>query len=121
MTNTEYAANIYRLVFNVDDGGDAYTHGILEVLKTLSPYEEIAVESRYRYGMTFKQAGERIGGLSELQATHYTKKALRKLRHPSRTRNMSVAAIIERKDILLDAANAKIEDLYNRIEKLLLY
>jgi len=93
MTDREYAALIYRRVFNVkDDGGDAYTPGILKVLETLRLREQTVLENRLRRGMTMKQAGEKFS-LSESSARYIFKKALRKLRHPSVIRDMSMAKI----------------------------
>jgi len=58
MTDQEYAARIYCLVFNADDDGDAYMRGILRTIGALGDREQVLLESHYRLGMTYKQIGE---------------------------------------------------------------
>ena len=93
MTDKEYAARIYCQVFNVeDDNGDAYTQGILAAIDTLKPREQAMLESYVRHGKTYKQTGEAFH-LSTARAWQIVGTALRKLRHPKRTRDMSIARI----------------------------
>jgi len=99
VTDQEYAARIYCLVFDVDDDeGDAYTQGILYAIKTLSHYEQTVLKSRFRDGMTWKQAGEMLCDGHSSRARYHTQKALLKLRHPSRLKHMSMARIVAERD-----------------------
>ena len=96
MTDNDYASKIYCSVFNVDtDGGDSYTRGILDAVGTLSVREQAALESYYRHGRTYKQTGMMLGRISGEAARQVVQKALLKLRHQSRIKNMSVASIIK--------------------------
>jgi len=114
MTDQEYAARIYRRVFHVgDDGGDAYTRGIMQALDTLCPREQIVLSSYYRHGKTQEQIGKEIG-LARASVGHIVQKAILKLRHPSRSRNMSMAKIEADRDMYrqeLRAANIRISEL----------
>jgi len=90
MTEQEYAALIYRLVFHADGNGDICTAGVIKALDTLLPRERLLLENYYRCGKTMKQIGKEIG-LSGESVGRIIKKAHRKLRHPSVSRDMSIA------------------------------
>jgi len=93
MTDKEYAVRIYCLVFHVkDDGGDANIQGILNTVGALEDRERTLLECYYRRGMTYAQIG-RAFSLSGEQAGRIIKRAVLKLRHPSRWRPMSMARI----------------------------
>ena len=99
MTDNEYASRIYCCVFCTDsDGGDSYTRGILDMIGTLSDREQAALESYHRFGYTYKQTGAALGGISGEAARRIVLKALLKLKHPSRLRNMSVKSLLEKRD-----------------------
>ena len=99
MTDNDYASKIYCCVFNVDsDGGDSYTRGILDAVGTLTIREQAALESYYRYGNTYKHTGIILGKISGEAARRIVQKALLKLRHQSRIKNMSVASIIKNRE-----------------------
>jgi len=116
MTDSEYAVRIYCRVFNkTTDDGDAYVRGILDAISTLAPQEQVALERYYRYGQSLAIMGDS----SQYSAKNAVGKAFRKLRHPSRYRDMSVSAMLERRQKLLDDANAKIEKLYESLELLI--
>lgn len=91
MTDNEYASKIYCRAFSVtSDSGDACTHGIFEEINSLESREQLALESYFRHGNTYKQTAVILGGVSNETARRIVQKALLKLRHPYRLRNMSV-------------------------------
>jgi len=99
MTDNDYASKIYCCVFNVDtDGGDSYTRGIIDAVGTLTIREQAALESYYRHGNNYKQTGIILGNISGEAARRIVQKALLKLRHQSRIKNMSVASIIKNRE-----------------------
>jgi len=120
MTNSEYAVQIYCRVFNKGlDNGDAYVRGILDAIDALEPRERIALDCHYRLGQSLVMTGIAMGDVSQHAAKNAIDKAFLKLRHPSRHKDMSVSAILERRQRLLDDANAKIEKLYESLELLI--
>ena len=52
-----------------------------EVLHTLSERERLALELRYREGMTFRQGGQKIGDVSSERVQTIVQTAMRKLRY----------------------------------------
>ena len=90
MTDQEYAARIYREVFNTKPG-DAYTQGILAAIETLESREQAMLESYVRHGKTYKQTAE-VFHLSAASTWQIVRKAFCKLRHPSRTRRMRIGS-----------------------------
>ena len=91
MTDQEYAICIYCRVFRVkDDGGDACIDGIMMMLDTLEQREQAVLNDYYRHGKTLEQIGAEIG-LTKVSAGRICKKAILKLRHPSRVRHISRA------------------------------
>ncbi|MCL2409386.1 MAG: hypothetical protein FWC96_07210 [Oscillospiraceae bacterium] len=120
MTDNEYAVRIYCQVFNKPtDNRDAYVRGVLDAVSTLEPREQIALECYYRQGNSLEQVGQDIGGVGKYAADNVVKKAMRKLRHPSRYMGMSVAAMVGSRDKRLEDANAIIEKLYDQLELLM--
>ena len=118
MNDNESASTMYCLIFHMDtDNGDAYAHGILSAIKTLDEREQRALEYYYRHKKTFEQIGQLLGGIKREAARQVVYKALQKLRHPSKTRNMSVSAIVKYHKSQLDNANATITELYNVIDR----
>ena len=114
MTEHEYALTIFCHVFNVSDGGDAYINGIFSALSTLDVREQAALEGYYRYGHSYRQLGMSLG-ISGESARQVLSKAILKLRHPSKTRLMSVSAIIAYKDVSLHEAQGEIDKLRSRL------
>ena len=114
MTDREYAAHIYCRVFNVkDDGGDAYIKGILKAIDTLAQREQMVLDKYYRQGQTLEQIGKDIG-ITGASVRNIVKKAIRKLRHPSVLRNISMAGVEADRDMCrkeLRAANERIYEL----------
>ena len=60
-----------------------------------------------------------MGDVSQYASKNAIEKALRKLRNPSRYRGMSISAMLELRQKLLDDANVKIEKLYESLELLI--
>jgi hypothetical protein len=116
MTDNEYVSKVYCSVFcTTDDGGDTYTRGVLDVLSTLSNREQIALDCFFRLGNSFKQIGATLNGITGQSARRIVYKALSKLRHPTRMKNMSVRRLLEDKDKKLTAAAAEIAGLYDQL------
>lgn|GEM_PF-1169688 len=119
MTDNDYAIKIYCQVFRVNtDHGDAHVHGILAAVRTLEAREQAALEGYFRHGHSYKQTGEMIGGIRAESARRVVCKALLKLRHPHRAQGMSVSAIIQHRNKLLDEAADKIDWLLDQVERL---
>ena len=117
MTDQEYAARIYCQVFKAEyDGGDAYTQGIQSAIGTLGDREQIMLENYYRHGRTYVQMGNEFC-LSGQKARQIVQKALLKLRHPSRSRNMSIAQVAKDRDMYKDKL-AEANDTINELSKL---
>ena len=94
MTDKEYASKIYCRAFSVTfDDGDSYTQGILEAIDSLEAREQLALESYFRRGNTYKKTAILLGGVSNETARRVVQKALLKLRHPYRLRNMSIKTV----------------------------
>jgi len=94
MTDDEYAYVIFCRVFSgASDNDDAYTHGILEQIRSLDIREQLALESYFRHGNTYKQTASILSGVSNETARRIVQKALCKLRHPYRLRYMSLKAV----------------------------
>ena len=120
MTNSEYAIQIYLRVFNKAlDNGDAYVRGILDAVDALEPRERMALDCHYRLGQSLVMTGIAMWGSSPKAAKNAIDKAFLKLRNPSRHKDMSVSAMLERRDNLLADASAKIEKLYESLELLI--
>ena len=103
MSDNDFAAIVYCLIFvKKEADGDMYVRGILEAVKKLEERKRLALEYHYRDGMTYKQAGEKIG-VSTSYARTLANEAILKLKRPSQTRDMSVIRlIIERNRLLND-------------------
>ena len=94
MTDNEYALKIYCRAFSaVSDSEDANIPGILEEVKSLDVREQLALESYFRNGNTYKQTAIILGGVSTETARRIVQKAMLKLRHPYRLRKMSIKAL----------------------------
>ena len=94
MSDEDYAANLYCHIFGVEeDGDDANTRRILDALNTLTERERISLECRFRECRTLEQTREALGGVGNERVRQIQAKAIRKLRHPARVRDMSVAQI----------------------------
>ena len=95
-----YAITIYCNIFKVeeDDERDANIRGILNVLSNLPERERSALESRFRYGKSWEQVCIDIGVKKQEQAKNIINKAIRLLRHPSRTQFMSIEKIEKARD-----------------------
>jgi predicted DNA-binding protein YlxM (UPF0122 family) len=103
MTNNEYAAIIYRQVYNRDGDSDVYTRGMMEALKSITHKEQVVLENRFRHRMTLKEAGKEFG-ISEYAVRYTVKKALARLRHPFRLRMMSMTRVEEERDLYRQAS-----------------
>lgn len=60
---------------------------VAEALATLSPREQEIIHARFFDGETFKEIGDRQG-VSTTRIRQLEKKAIRKLKHPSRTKEL---------------------------------
>jgi hypothetical protein len=116
MIDNEYASKIYCSVFSTtDDDGDTYIRGVLDVLGTLGAREQFALDCYIRHGNTFKQIGAALDGITGESARRIVHKALSKLRHPSKMKQMSVRLLLEDRDKKLNAAACEIDELYDQI------
>ena len=107
MTDYEYTCAIYCLVFSVaSDCGDADTQGILDAIDSLEAREQLALESYFRHGNTYKQTAAMLGGVSNETARRVVQKALLKLRHTSRSRYMCLKAVSKRQNNIRSAIEA---------------
>ena len=97
MTDNKYAALIYYQGFGVKDDSDVYVKGILDAIGTLPPQERSVLETYYRHGKSCRQIGEDFG-IPGQSVGKIVQKALRKLRHPSKAREMSIAQIRKDRD-----------------------
>lgn len=126
--NKDYAIKVYCHIFGREDTkGDAYIQGVFDALNTLPERERFALEYRFRDGLTYKQIGEKFG-FGAGQAQHIIALALRKMRHPSRARKISVAKTIEansdkllkeleKKDRVIDELSARIRSLEDKLSE----
>jgi len=118
LTDSEFASKIYCEVFSVaNDDGDAYVRGILETIGTLKVNEQKALEYYYRDGNTYIRTAELLG-VNRSTGRHILATAVRKMRHVSRKRKMSVKLLLYDRDRAIDDANAKIEVLSAGVKQL---
>jgi len=90
MTDEEFAKKIYCFVLNVDcDDGDADTQGILDVINTLSDWEQKIMRKYFECGSSYKKTGDAFG-INPERAKHAMMRAKLKLRHHSRLIKVSV-------------------------------
>ncbi|MCL2662812.1 MAG: hypothetical protein FWE83_05700 [Oscillospiraceae bacterium] len=116
MTDNEYAAKVYCSVFcTADDNGDTYTRGVLDMLGMLCSREQTALDCYIRQGKTFKQTATALGDIAGESARRIVYKALSKLRHPSKLKNLSVKLLLEDRDKKLIEAAHEIDELYDQI------
>jgi len=88
MIDSEYALRIYVAVFHVEkDYGNADIQGIYDAIATLDEREQLALEYYYRDGHSYVHIS-RLLGLSRTMGSAIVKKALAKLKHPSRSKMM---------------------------------
>jgi len=114
MTDQDYAEAVYREVFNTrHDDDDANPARILEAITMLTEREQIAVKCRLKDGLTWRKVGNELG-VTDSRAQQIYLKAIRKLRHPARARDMSVTKIVEQRDRLA----AKMYEFLDTIERL---
>lgn len=83
---------VFKLVNDVFGDSDAwktvYIPGVFTVLKTLEEYEQHIVGMRYIRGMTYEEIGKEYCGYTKERIRQILAKAMRKLRHPSRSKYM---------------------------------
>jgi len=118
LNDDDYTAHLYCEIFGTPEDRDDHNPGrILDVLNTLTVRERRLLECRYRHGMTLEQTGTEIGVTKE-RARQIISKALRKLRHPERVRDMSVKQIEQERDRYrqrLDESDVIIQELRRQI------
>jgi len=90
----KYAQKLYCVVYNVDDDGDTYTRGVLDMLETLKDQEQLALRYYYRNGYSYKRTSDLLN-VNYWTGRNIIATAIRKLRHESRLRKISVKKIIE--------------------------
>lgn len=101
-----YALNVYLRTMGLEeDNGDCNAKAVMRAILTLTEREQTVLEHRYRLGYTLKKTGE-VFGVGAERVRQIEIKALRKLRHPSRSRDMSISSIIASRDYLSEQ-NAK--------------
>ena len=106
LSDADYAGRLYCAVFGTEeDFDDVNVKGVLNVLNTLSERERYVLECRFRYGKTLKAIGNEIGVTNEVIRQNEVK-ALRKLRHPSRSQPMKIETILKERDHYMQRADA---------------
>jgi len=119
MTDNEFAACVYCGMYGLKEAdSDIYVQGVLDAIKSLDDSYQQALECYYRKGMTYKQAGEKLG-MSAASMNHIVLKAILQLRHPSRSRNIRVSTITGNLNQLLEIQNGTIDHLYQEIDNLI--
>lgn len=118
MTDNDYAACIYCKIFGIEKAdGDIYIRGVFDAIKSLEEREQKVLEYYCRNDVTYKQVGESIGVSGDL-ARKIVLKALRKLRHPSRSRNMRVPKTINEYKERLESSENETNELYMQTENI---
>ena len=118
MTESDFAERIYCLVYNVNEAnGDVYVRGVMDAIISLADREQAVLNDYYRCGMTNEQIGREMR-ISGGQASEIKRKAIRKLRHISRSRKMSVSRIVGEYIKLIDSKDETINELYIELENL---
>jgi len=87
----EYPANLVSAVFGDIQRKSVDVHGLIAAMKTLPKEEESSLILRYAAKQSFGAIGNRLG-LSEEGAQETIRRALRKLRHPSRSKMILMPA-----------------------------
>lgn len=92
MTNREYAALVYEQLKQ----GDRVMKvtGVLDEINKLDERFRKALKFYYRDGMTYKQVGAKLG-ITATAARERTMKAIRLLKHPSRSRYMHKEKVVK--------------------------
>ena len=85
MTDYDYAALIYDNLYFSNKSMNV--QGVLNAIKLLEERKQQALEYYYRDGMSYKQAGEKMG-VSANTAKYHTENAMCILRHPYNSNNM---------------------------------
>jgi len=98
LNDDDFTALLYCEIFEKSEDGDDYNpRRILNALNTLTLRERRVIEYRYRNDMTYAQIADEIGVTRE-RVRQILVKAIRKLRHPGRTRDISVSQIEQERD-----------------------
>ena len=118
MTDYEYASKLYCEIFGLNhDNGDLYMRGMFEALGSLKDREQKALTLYYRDGLSFSRTAELLG-VSYNMGKEIVATAIRKLRHISRQRIVSVNLLVEHRDKQILNAEIIIEDLRDEIKEL---
>jgi len=118
MTESDFAERIYCLVYDVPEAdGDMYVRGVMDAMTSLTDREQAVLNDHYRCGMTCEQIGREMR-ISGWQVSETKRKAIRKLRHLSRLRKMSVSRIVGEYIKLIDSKDETINELYIELESL---
>ena len=89
----DYTGMLYCAIFDTpEDGDDHHVRRLLDALNTLTERERRVLEYRFRYSKTLEYIAGEIG-CSRERVRQIGVKALRKLRHPERMRDVSVSQI----------------------------
>lgn len=86
--NKENAARLYEAVKGTSKD-DVSVEGVNHVLETLTERERFVITSIYEDGLPMESIGNVVGGTIE-RVRQIASKAIRKLRHPSRSKLMTV-------------------------------
>ncbi|MCR6108590.1 hypothetical protein HXA34_20080 [Salipaludibacillus agaradhaerens] len=90
MNNSEYPFNLIRAIYRDQENDTTHTQTVhikrlYQQMLTLSEREQKVLSLRFRDRLTLKATGERVG-ISGQQVRYTQNKALRKLKHPSRSK-----------------------------------
>ena len=116
MTDYNFSEAVFYAVFPDGNAEEMHIRGIFEAVETLFEKEQIALKYRLGDKMTYKKIGQQLG-LSEQQARTIVKRALRKLRHPSRCRRMRVPDIENGYLAKLKAKNKILTELIHGLDE----
>ena len=75
----------YAIFEDYDMAISIYVPGLAEAIKTLNENEQLALKLRFEENKTLDEVGEGLGGKSRERVRQIIAKALRRLKHPSRS------------------------------------
>jgi len=118
MTDNEFASKIYCKVYEkINDDGDAYVRGIFDALCSLEEREQLVLEYYYRHENTYEFIADRLY-IDKNTCRRIVAEAMKKLRHQSRMRKMSVRVHIEARDKIIDELRSLLDAAAKQIEEL---
>lgn len=99
MIRNDYPFNLIRAIYGDYEDDNTHTEttyikGLYEQIGKLSKMEQAYLTMRYKEGLTLRACGEHFG-ITGQSIRQTTQKALRKLRHPSRSKHFAAIPIIQ--------------------------